>query len=105
VLGVPHVEIIDVHAHAHEIFGTGFFVETDEVVWIELFSFPRGDDVFVAKLCGVAVVFEVVLILFVALEVKVPRIPVAVFGGGLRAPMGPDAQFGVAEPVRASVSA
>ena len=42
---------------------------------------------------------QVVLVLFVPLDVHVAGIPVALFGHALGSPHGPDAEFGVAEPV------
>ena len=56
------------------------------------------DEVFVADLGGVAVGFDVVVVLAGALDVHVAGVPVAVLDAGLRAPVGPDAELGVVEP-------
>src|SRR5262245_19443562 len=50
-----------------------------------------------------AVVLEVIFVLGMSLLIKLPGVPVAVHRDGLRTPMGPNAEFGVAEPFGAMV--
>ena len=100
VLGLPQIETVVVHCHAAEILCTGFLVEGDEVVGVESIGLPRGDYVLEAELRGVAVGSDVILVLLVPLDVHIAGVPVAVLGGGLRAPMRPDAELGVAKPCR-----
>ncbi len=61
-------------------------------------GFELGDEVFVTDFGGVAVVLDVVVVLVGALDVHEAGVPVAVFDGGLRSPVGPDAELGVGEP-------
>ena len=42
---------------------------------------------------------QMMLVLRIALDVHVPRIPVALLGNTLRRPMRPDAELRVAEPI------
>ena len=48
---------------------------------------------------GVAVFGEVGFVIGIAREVHAACVPIAVFGFALRAPVGPDAEFGVAKPI------
>ena len=100
VLRVPEIEIVVVHAHAHEVFCAGFFIKVHKKVGIELVGLPGGDDVFESEFRRMPVVLDVILVLPLALDIHVSRVPVAAFSGRLRSPMGPDAELGVAEPVR-----
>ena len=98
VSGLPQVEPVVMHAHAAEIFRAGFLVELHQVVGIELVGLPGGDHVLESEFRGVAVGLHVIFVLPVALDVHVAGVPVAVLGGGLRSPMRPDAELGVAIP-------
>ena len=102
-LRVPEEEVVVVRAHAHEVLGPGLLVELHQAIGIPLLGLPQGDDVLVAELRGVAVMLEVVLVVLAALLVHAAGVPVAVHGHGLRTPVGPDAELGVAEPVRTLV--
>src|ERR1035437_6032679 len=99
VLGVPQVEVIVVHSHGHEVFGAGLFIKLDQVIGVELAAVPGQADVLEADLGGVAVGLDVILVLRAVLHVHVTRVPIAEFGGGLRSPMGPHAEFVIAEPL------
>jgi hypothetical protein len=88
------------HAHADEILCSGFLVEAHEIIRIEITGIPRGDNVFKAEFGGMAVVSNVVLVLFGALNVYIARIPVASLGCGLGSPVGPNAELGIAKPSR-----
>ena len=66
---------------------------------IELVGCPDSAKVFVPKLGRMAESLEVVFVLLAALNVHSARIPVPVLGCRLRPPMGPDAKFGVLEPL------
>jgi hypothetical protein len=98
VFGVPHVEVVVVNAHGEEIFCSGFDVEVHEVVGVPAGGFELRDEIFVADFGGMAVGFDVVVVLAGALDVHVAGVPVAVFDAGLRTPVGPDAELGVVEP-------
>jgi hypothetical protein len=103
VSGVPHVEVVVVDAHGEEVLCAGFDVEVHEVFGIPAGGFELGDEVFVADFGGVAVGLDVVVVLSGALHVHVAGVPVAVFDGGLRSPVGPDAELGVGEPGREAI--
>jgi hypothetical protein len=99
VFGVPQVEVVVVHAHAHEVFGAGLLVELHQVAGIELVALPQPADVLVAEFGGVAVGRNVVLVLRAVLYVDVAGVPVAELRGRLRPPVCPHAELGVAEPL------
>ena len=63
VLRIPHVEVIVMHAHAHEIFCAGFLVQAHELGGVKLFGFPKRNGVFVAKFGRMAVGFAVIKVL------------------------------------------
>ena len=102
-LGVPEEEVVVVRAHADEVLSPGFLVELHEAIGIPLLGLPQRDDVLVAELGRVAVMLEVILVVAAALLVDAAGVPVAIHRHGLRTPVGPDAELGVAEPVRALV--
>ena len=98
-LGVPEEKVVVVRAHADEIVGAGLLVELHEAVRVPFLGLPQGDDVLVAKLRGMTVMFEVILVMAAALLIDAAGVPVAIHGHGLRAPVGPDAEFAVAKPL------
>src|ERR1019366_7297237 len=86
-------------SHGHEVFGAGLLIKLDEVIGVELASVPGEGDVLEAEFGRVAVGLDVIFVLRAVLHIHVARIPIAKFGGGLRPPMGPHAEFVVAEPL------
>ena len=98
-LRVPEEEVVVVRAHADEVLRPGLLVKLHQAVGVPLLGLPQGDDVLVAELRRMAVVCQVILVVLVALLVHAAGVPVAVHGHGLRSPVGPDAELGVAEPV------
>src|ERR1019366_3009308 len=60
-------------------------------------------NILVSELRRVPVLLDVIVILTRALYVHVPRIPVALFGDALRAPMRPNAEFRISKPIRAVI--
>ena len=70
------------------------------MVGIELVGLPCGNQILESDLRRMAICLHVILVLLVALDVHVAGVPVAVFDGGLRTPMRPDAELGIAIPVR-----
>src|SRR6185437_13050971 len=64
----------------------------------ELLGFPVRDGVLVAELRWMPVGLNVVVVLRAALHVHIAGIPVAIFNGGLRSPVCPDAELGVSKP-------
>src|SRR5438067_2798648 len=98
IFRVPHIEVVVMYSHADEIFGASFFIQRDESTRVEGLGFPRGNGIFVPEFRGMPVCLYVVVVLRAALHVHVARIPIAIFDRGLRAPMRPDAKFGIGEP-------
>ena len=88
------------HAHRKEVLCAGLLVEAHQVVRVPLFGFPVSDQVFVADFGRVAVGFAMIEILFRTLDVHVTGVPVAIFNGRLRSPVGPDAELRIAKPLR-----
>ncbi len=105
VPGVPEVVAVVVDAHGEEVFGAGVLVEIHEVLGVPLVGGEEVDEVFVADFGLRAEALAVVLVLVGAFHVHVAGVPVAVADGGLRAPVGPDAELGVGEPVGRGVGA
>jgi hypothetical protein len=69
------------------------------VTRIEFIGLPGGDDVFEAELRRVSVFLDVIFVLRFGLDIHPARIPVAILGGGLRAPVVPDAKLRVTKLV------
>ena len=101
--GIIVEEMVVMHGLADKIARTGLYIEIHEGFRIKLFGLPQCAEILVAKLGRVAVMTQMIEVLRRALDVHVAGIPVAVHGNRLRAPVGPDAEFSVAEPVRALV--
>ena len=76
------------------------FIEAHQIVGVEFVGLPGLDHIHKARLRRMAVVFQVVLVLRLALDIHAPRIPVAILGRGLRPPVVPHAELGVGKPVR-----
>jgi hypothetical protein len=103
VARVPKVEVVAVDAHADEVLRAGLAVQARESLGVEALGLPQRNGVLVAELRRVAVGLQMILVLAAALHVHVARVPVAGADGGRRSPMRPEAEFGVAEPLRAGV--
>ena len=91
------------HCLAHKVACAGLHIEIHQSVGIEFLRLPQRADILVAELRRMAVMADVVQILLGALYVHVAGIPVAVHRDRLRSPVRPDAEFRIAEPVRALV--
>src|ERR1700682_6657103 len=92
------------HAHADKVLRARLFVETDQIVRVELVGFPGLDHCLEAKLRGMAVSLNVMFVLPFSFYIHAARVPVAVLGGRLWPPVIPDAELRVAIPVRNAVS-
>ena len=103
-LRVPQEEVVVVAAHADEVAGPGLLVEGHQAVGVPLLGLPQRDDVLVAELRRMAVVLDVVGVVAVAGFVHAARVPIAVHRHRLRAPVRPDAELGVAEPIRTGIT-
>ena len=93
VRGVPEVEVVVMNAHAHEVAGAGLLVHGHQPVRVPFLGLPERDDVLVTELRGMAIMFQVVLVLRMTLLIELPGVPVAEHGHGLRPPVGPDPQL------------
>src|SRR5665213_391165 len=60
-------------------------------------------NIFVSELRRMAILLYVKLILTRSLNVHIPRVPVALFGDTLRAPMRPDPELRIPKPIRATI--
>src|ERR1700687_4601776 len=88
-----------VRGHAAEVFRSRLLVEPEQMIRIELVGLPYGNNILIADARGVAVCLDVIFVLLMSLDIHIAGVPVAVFDCGLRSPMRPDAEFGVAVPV------
>src|SRR5579884_2116986 len=103
MLGIPAVEVVAVDAERDEVFGSGFFVAAYEGFRFPVLRSPVRDDVFVAHERRMPVMCDVKVVLPRPLDVHIARIPVALPRRALRTPMGPDAEFRIAEPFGAVI--
>ena len=99
VFRVPAIEVSMVIGECDEIFGPGPGVEPNQFRGVPVLRPPDMTDVFVPELRRVAVGFDVVVVLRTALNVHASGIPIALLGNTLRAPMSPDAELRIAEPI------
>ena len=99
VLRIPHVEVVVMNSHAHEVFGSRFLIEPHQVPRIEPFGFPERNGVLKAELRGMAVSLDVIVVLLFALQIHIAGIPVAGLDGRLRSPVGPDAKLRISKPL------
>ena len=86
------------HAHTHEVFRASLLVQADEIGGVKLLRLPVRDRILVTEFRRMPVGFAMIEILLRSLHVDIPRIPIAIFDGGLRAPVRPDSELGVAKP-------
>ncbi|MGY2736764.1 hypothetical protein ACVWYO_004438 [Sphingomonas sp. UYP23] len=99
VLRIPQVEIVVMHAHRHEIFRAGLGVARHQRVGLPTLRLPERNDVLVALFGRMAVSLEMMVVMRVARDIHPARVPVAARRDGLRAPMRPDSELRVLEPV------
>ena len=98
-LRVPQIKVVAMHGLRDEIASACPLVERHQAVRIQLLGLPQRDDVLIAELRGMPVVFHVILVVARAFDVHVAGVPVAAHGNGLRPPVRPDAELRVAEPI------
>ena len=103
VPGVVVIEVVVVIGEGHEVFGTRRLVQVQQRVGIPALCLPQDVDVFESDFRGMTVGLDVIVVGGVALDVHAAGIPVALLRHALRGPVGPDAELGVAEPVRRPV--
>jgi hypothetical protein len=68
-----------------------------------MLGMPDIIDIFEAEFGGVPIVVYMVVVLVITRYVHVSSIPIPAFGLALGAPMGPDAELGILEPLGALV--
>ena len=94
-----------VHGLANKVPCAGLYIKAHQRLGIKPLSLPQCTNVLVAKCRRMPVVPHMVAVLVGTLYIHMPGVPVAVHWNRLRAPVRPDAEFRVAEPVRALVLA
>ena len=104
---IPVVEIVVMIAHRHEVARAHFDVQIHQLIWLPPVNPPIVSDVLVTVFRWVAEVFDVEIILWMALLIHAARIPVAILrlavaliGHGLRIPMRPCAELRIPPPLR-----
>src|ERR1700722_8960788 len=100
VLRIPGVKVAMMIRQRHEDSGARLFVARDQLVGIPVEQRPLRAELLVSEARCRPVMIEVILVLPLPLDVDIPRVPVSGFGHALGAPMSPDAELGVAIPVR-----
>jgi hypothetical protein len=112
MLAVEEIEIVMVDAHAHEVARARLLIFVYEILRLPILGLPLADDVEKAGAAGMTIMLEVMLVGAVAralprlapLLIEQPRVPVAVLRLALRAPVRPDAQLRIAEPVGVAIA-
>ena len=94
------VEIVVMVGQCHEVFRAGPGIEINQLLGPPVLRLPQIVDLHEAGVGGMAVMLQVMLVLLAALHIHVAGVPVAGFRHALRRPVRPDAELGVAEPVR-----
>lgn len=100
VLAVPKVHIIMMVTQCHEITGTHALVKTYQRIRLPLFGLPFINHVLKPEILRITIFFHVHVILPMTRIVHVTRIPIARLRFALRPPMRPNAEFGIAKPIR-----
>src|ERR1035441_10018422 len=77
---------------------TGFLVPIDKLVWLPVQKRPLRAQILVSKTGWVSIVFKMVFVLLRPLDVHVSCVPVTFLRDTLRAPMGPNSEFGILIP-------
>ena len=98
VLGIPQVVVVVMVAQYEEILGTATLVTLDKFLRFPLLGLEERQDILIAELRGMTVMFAVVLILVVALHIHLAGHPVTTAFHALGTPMRPDAELGITEP-------
>ena len=101
--GIIVEEMIMMGCLGHQVPGSCLVILCDQCVRIKLLRLPQGADILVSEFGRMAVVAQMILILRLALDIHVPRIPVAEHRHALRSPVAPDSEFGVPEPFRCGI--
>lgn len=108
IVGVPagqftavHLEAVMMFGYGHVVPGAGFAEQVEPGVGVEAFGGEQGDEILVPEVLLRTVCGAMMIEFRVAFDVHVARIPfVAVFGNGVKTPVGEDAELGVGEPFR-----
>ena len=104
IIRIQAVEVVVMHAHGHEISRAHFDIQIHQLIGLPSVNHPVMADVLVAVFRRMAEVVEVVIILRASLQIHAARIPIALLGHGLRVPVRPRAELGVAPPFRHGVN-
>src|SRR6266702_195419 len=97
--GVERVEIVVVIGKRDEVPGARVAIELHQSFGFPGFGLPQMIDFHEPESTGVTVMLDVIFVGRFALLVHQPRIPVALLGDALRAPMRPDSEFRIAKPL------
>src|SRR5688500_17519713 len=92
------------YAHADEVLRAGSDIAIHQRFRIELLRLPQRDDVLVTELGWMSVMLHMMGIVRMPGDIHEARVPVARTRDGLRPPVRPDTELGVAEPPRRLVS-
>ena len=101
VFRVPEVKIVVMVAQCKEILGATFLlVEPHQFLGVPVLGLEERQDVLKAHFGGVAVVLTVIVVLYSSLHIHFTGHPVAAALHALWPPVGPDAELGIAKPLR-----
>ncbi len=101
--GIEAIDVVVMRGEGDDILCAAALYFATRASGSKFSGFPGLDDVDVADLGGMAVMFEVPFVFAAALGPHVVCVVVANARDGVGSPMGPDAELGVLEPLRALV--
>ena len=87
----------------HEITGTHALVKTHQGIRLPLLCLPFVNHILEPKILRIAVFLHVHVVLPMSRIIHVASVPIARLRFALRSPMRPNAELGIAKPVRALV--
>ena len=100
IFGIEVVEVVVMGGQGHEVFRAVGLVKGEQFVRVKIRRLPLVDDVLETVGGGMAVGRQMQFIGALGGDIQIAGIPVPLLGFALGAPVRPDAELGVPEPVR-----
>src|SRR6185437_5206525 len=97
---VPRVETVMVIGKRHKDSRASLLVSCDQLVRLPIQQRPLGAKVFVSETRWGTVMLGVILVLPLALNVHIARVPVTRFRNALGTPVNPDPELCIPVPIR-----
>src|SRR5215467_4837444 len=101
---VVGIEIIVMVRQRRKIFRARGHVKIHQLGGLPVFRLPQVIHLHPANFGRMTVGLQMVVVLFVSLDVHTARVPIALFGNALRTPVVPYSKLSVPKPVRCSAA-